>query len=280
MSVRFFYVDESYDNNKFCLSAISIRHTDWKDCFDLVKQHRQYLKDTYGVFLRKEIHAQELVRGGGRIAPHLVGKWERSRIFLSMLHLVAHLPNVWIFNICLDTNHFPDPQLAAWDRLINRVERTMRKMEEDELPLRRGLIKNIHSDTEEGIISSLKSRLMIFRSRAVMFADEGRETEITKAIRKMHVINHIPSQFGDWGGGSFTKNIVTERIVEDPIFKQSHRSYFVQLADCVAFALLKREVPPTRNVQKYRIHTMFDQALPSVCFRPASPKDPLGIVRK
>ncbi len=67
MSVRFFYVDESYDNNKFCLSAISIRHTDWKDCFDLVKQHRQYLKDTYGVFLRKEIHAQELVRGGGRV---------------------------------------------------------------------------------------------------------------------------------------------------------------------------------------------------------------------
>src|SRR5215213_330188 len=178
MSVRFFYVDESYDKNKFCLSAIGIRHTDWKASFDLVKQHRQYLKANYGVYMRKEIHARDLVRGGGRIAPHQITKYDRSRIFLSMLYLVAHLPNVWVFNICLDTKRHPDPQLAAWDRLINRVERTMRKMEEDEFPLRRGLVRNIHADTEAGIISTIKSRLMIFRSRAVMFADEGREAEI------------------------------------------------------------------------------------------------------
>ena len=31
MSVRFFYVDESYDKQKFCLSALSIRYMDWKE---------------------------------------------------------------------------------------------------------------------------------------------------------------------------------------------------------------------------------------------------------
>lgn len=49
-----------------------------------------------------------------------------------------------------------------------------------------------------------------------------------------------------------TKNIPLERIIEDPVFKQSHQSYMIQLADCVAFSLLKREVPPTPLVRSRR----------------------------
>jgi uncharacterized protein DUF3800 len=76
------------------------------------------------------------------------------------------------------------------------------------------------------------------------------------------------------------KNIPVERVIEDPVFKQSHQSYFIQLADCVAFSLLKREVAPTPLVKKYGIHRMFERHVAAVCLRPASPKDPLGIVRK
>jgi hypothetical protein len=54
----------------------------------------------------------------------------------------------------------------------------------------------------------------------------------------------------------------------------------VQLADCAAFALLKREVPPTPHVKKYRIHKLFDRSLSPICFRKASYSDPLGVVRK
>jgi hypothetical protein len=32
-----------------------------------------------------------------------------------------------------------------------------------------------------------------------------------------------------------------------------------QLANCVSFAFLKRESPPTPNIQKYGIHEFFDQ---------------------
>jgi hypothetical protein len=63
------------------------------------------------------------------------------------------------------------------------------------------------------------------------------------------------------------------------VFKRSDRSYFLQLADFVAFALLKREVAPTPLVEKYKIHQMFDEVLAGKCFRAASPRDPLGIVR-
>ena len=77
-----------------------------------------------------------------------------------------------------------------------------------------------------------------------------------------------------------TKNIPLQRVIEDPIFKKSHQSYFIQLADAVAYALLKREVPPTRHVRRYGIDGMFEKCLSGVCYKKASYGDPLGIVRK
>ena len=66
MPVRFFYVDESYDTLKYCLSAVAIRHSDWQECFDMVREHRVNLKKDYGIYLRKEIHARELIKGRGK----------------------------------------------------------------------------------------------------------------------------------------------------------------------------------------------------------------------
>jgi len=74
MPVRFFYVDESYDDLKYCLSAIAIRHSDWKECFDMVREHRVNLKRDYGIYLRKEIHARDLISGRGRISPNIISK--------------------------------------------------------------------------------------------------------------------------------------------------------------------------------------------------------------
>jgi len=278
MTVRLFYVDESYDNNKFCLSAIGIRHSDWHECFKRVRQHRALLKQDYGIFIRKEIHAHEFVSGRGKVSEQIVSKYQRSRIFDQLLSSIAQLPNVMLINICLDVKGRSDPQLDAWDRLVNRIERTMLEFERREIPLRRGLVAklpNNYSDRHQ-----LEVRLNSYRSRAVIFADEGRESEITKVMRKMSVFNPIPSQFGQWKAGKATQNIPVERVIEDPIFKKSHQSFFLQLADCVAFALLKREVAVTQNVKKYGIHKMFEQRLAGICYHPASPKDQMGIVRK
>jgi hypothetical protein len=279
MPVRFFYVDESYDEKKFCLSAISIRHSVWKECFDKVRQHRVNLKNDHGIYLRKEIHARDFVVGRGKISPQIIGKWQRSRIFHDLLKLVATLPEVMVFNVCLETKNYEDPQLIAWDRLMNRIERTMLAMEDAELPKRRELVASIAGHLTNEATECIEKRLNIYRARAAIFADEGREKEITKALRKMHVYNRIPSQYGAWPSGEITKNITTDRIIEDPVFKSSDRSFFIQLADCVAFALLKREVTPTPNIRKYGIHEMFDQTISGVCFRKASLGDPLGIVR-
>jgi len=288
MAVRFFYVDESYDKDRFCLSAIAIRHSHWREAFDEIKAHRLRLKADYGIFLRSELHATEFVAGRGHISGQRVTKWERSRIFLGILRLVASLPEVMLFNICIPNKGIAKTQMTAWDRLTNRVERTMREIENQEFPLRTQLSAaakdSVTIDGKPTPISSvfaeqIEARLTAYRARAFIIADEGREREITTAIRRMHVFNPVPSRYGAWASGNRTQNIPTTRIIEDPVFKQSHRSYFLQLADFVAFALLKREVPPTRTIAKYGIHEMFDETLAPICFRRASPRDPLGIVR-
>lgn len=280
MSVRLFYIDESYDATKFCLSAIGIRHSVWRDCFNRVKQHRTVLKQDYGIFLRKEIHAQEFVAGRGRISSAIITKYDRSRIYSGLLRLVASLPDVMVINVCLDVAGRANPQLDAWDRLLNRIERTLSEFERRELPLRKDLLAKLPSEFPEASRQQMEFRLTSYRARALIFADQGREAEITKAFRKMNVFNPIPSRFGGWGAVGKTKSIPVERVIEDPSFKQSHQSYFIQLADCVAFSLLKREVAPTSLIKKYGINKMFDKELSGVCFRQASPKDPLGIVRK
>jgi hypothetical protein len=281
MSLRLVYVDESHDSQKFCLSAIIIRHRDWKQCLDECKALRARLREDWGIRPHSEIHAYKLARGKGRrFQTRTLSKWERSRVLVDILRAVAALPGVWILNVALDKSGRRDAHLDAWDRLFNRLERTARRWEDSERAMRTALSNQIAKELPKPASEEAVSRMKAYAPRFMVVADQGREHEITRALRRMHVHNPIPSKFGAWESGSSTKNIVVSRIVEDPIFRESHRSLFIQLADVVAYSLLKREVPPTPGVAKYGINKMFEETIAGACFKPASPSDPLGIVRK
>jgi hypothetical protein len=279
MAVRIFYVDESFDSDKFCLTAIGVRHREWKTTFDEIKAHRVALKKVHGLPIREEIHARDFVAGRGSLGGAKLGKWQRSRVFLGLLQLVARLP-VMVINVCLDVKGHRDVHLTAWDRLVNRIERTMNAFDANELRVRGLLSAEAAKHLSANDAAEIKRRLDAFSARAIVISDEGHENDITAALRRMHVYNPVPSKFGQWAPGERTKNITTDRIIEDPVFKKSERSYFLQLADCVAFALLKREVNPTPNIKKYNIHRMFDVTMPAVCWVKASPTNQFGIVRK
>lgn len=163
---------------------------------------------------------------------------------------------------------------------MNRIERTLVEFERKESVKRKALVQKVRDRVAEADADEIERRLNVYAPRAIFVSDEGHEFEITKALRKMQVFNPIPSAYGAWAGGSATTNIRVERIIEDPFFKQSHRSYFLQLVDCIAFSLLKREVAPTSNVKRYSINEMFDQTVSQLCYRPAARQDPLGIVRR
>jgi hypothetical protein len=272
-----FYVDESYNDDVFCLSALMVPAGRWREVFRKVKEHRERLRREIGLPMRKEIHARDLVAGRGSLGPNEIGKWQRSRIYHGLLELVASLPKVRLFNIAIKVKGEVDPQLKAWDRLLNRIGRTLREWEKNELSVRAEINEVVKAHKPE-LADSAELRLA-WSATAIIVADEGRDIEITRALRKMHVHNPIPSRFGRWPEGA-VRNTPMEKIVEDPIFRRSDMSYVLQLVDCVAFALLKREVEPTANIKRYGIQKMFDAVLAPICFKQASSADPLGIVRK
>lgn len=277
MGTFLIYVDESYDDDLFCLSALQLKAEEWREAFRTVKEHRIQLKETYGIPLRKEIHARDLVSGRGQLGASNIGKWQRSRIFHGLLQLVTKLPSARLYNVALKVPGEADPQLKAWDRLLNRIDRTLRELEDRERSVRRD-IHAVVARHAPALADSAELRLS-YKGRAMIIADEGRNVEITRVMRKMNVHNPIPSAYGGWPEG-MTRNKPTERVIEDPVFRDSKNAYLLQLVDCVAFALLKREVPPTPNIRKYGVQRMFDQVLANICLKMTSRQDPLGIVRK
>ena len=201
------------------------------------------------------------------------------RIFFELLQVVAALPDAHLVNVCLDRQGRSDPQLDAWDRLLNRLNRLAEGRNRQENSFRRSLLAEARGVVKNTTYDALERRLVPYSAQALLVADQGHEQEIIRLRRKLSIVNYIPSRFGSWGSSN-AKNIPLTHLVEDALFRDSAHSYFIQLADCVAFALLKRETTSTPQVKKYNLHKAFDTHLAGICVTQASYGDSLGIVRK
>jgi Protein of unknown function (DUF3800) len=285
-STWIYYVDESHDNEKFALVALGLRAGAWRDAFELIKAHRSQLRESDGVRTDAEIHARDLVAGRGTLGRNRngerleIGKRRRAQIYSDLLGLIATLPSMHIINICLDVKGRKDPELDAWDRLLNRMNRTATQRNKLEKLTRTELLQSALPHLDAKDFTALKKRLTPYAAQVLLIADEGRQQEIARLRRKMAVINYVPSRYGAWQGGAKAKNIPLSHFVEDALFRDSERSLFIQLADCAAFALLKRESTPTPNIKKQGIEKLWDLHLRPVRLKQAASGDPDGIVRR
>jgi hypothetical protein len=240
MVMHLVYIDDSGDESFCVFSAIVIPVSEYNHAFAQIRQFRKELKQSDGMYVYKELHATEFVSGHGKVGNATVGKSRRCQIFKEALQLVASLPGLQLFNTVFPKKD--DERAFEW--LMNRINACMKACD----------------------------------SYAIIICDEGKETSYTKLVRRMRVHNHIPSRFGGWDAArTATKNIPIERIIEDPIFKKSEHSYFIQLADFCAYALLRREHPTTRTV-RYGLDTAFDLLKPVLALK-ANARDPEGIIR-
>ncbi len=233
------YIDDSRDEQACVFSALIIPASRWRECFEQVRAFRRALKQSDGLFVRKELHAWKFVSGRGRISDGVVTKYRRAQIFKEALQLTAGLPDVRSANAVSTA----DDDERVFEYLANRINRTMRAWE----------------------------------SHALLICDEGKEAVYTRLLRRMGVFNPIPSMLGAWPGGTATRNIPVELILEDPVFKTSQRSYFIQLADFCAYALLRKE-RPVASKTRYGLNTAFD-LLDPILLREATRYDPQGIIR-
>jgi len=249
--VEIAYIDESYDDAVFAMSALLVPVGQWRDGFEHLKAYRSYLKSKYGIFTSHELHATHFIAGKGRISPKPVPKGLRAHLFQECLTVITQIPGARIISGAWQRNGRKqgDIHAMAFSRIMERLQRRCKQVG---LPV----------------------------ERMLLVIDEGREDELRQVSRKTKLFNAVGSQQGGWEDGSAFKNIPNDRLIEDPIFKPSHQSLFLQAADFVAFALLKSEVPPTPKIGKYKLNDTY-RLLEPILAKEASPKEKkgLGIVR-
>lgn len=242
------YIDESYDDEVFAMSALIVPVAHWRETFEAIKAHRHTLKAVYGIFTSKELHALEFVSGRGRISERMIPKGLRAQLFRETMDMLAGLRHLRVIS-------------GAWP--MDGVEK-----------------REIHAKAFSRIAERLQRRAVENGSHILRMVDEGKDVELRKISRRSAIYNPVGSRYGAWEDGSRAKNIPNDRLIEDPIFRSSARSYFLQLADFVAYALLKQETTLTPLVERYRLHECYGRLKPIIVIK-ATSKDPrrLGVVR-
>ena len=220
-------------------SALFIADTDWKDIFGKIKEYRRSLKKQYGIFVTQELHATDFVAGRGNISTRVVPKGLRCHIFRETLAFIAQLRGVRLFNAIAPKAN----ESLIFERLMNRINTNVQKS----------------------------------GSNALIIHDHGKD--YTALVRRLCVYNPIQSMYGHWPDGNTHKNIPLDNILEDIMFRDSAKSYFIQLVDFCAYSLFRCE-HPLASKTKYGLDKAFEE-LHQICEPRCFAKDPkkLGVIR-
>jgi hypothetical protein len=248
------YVDESGDpgmrqspTRYFVLSGLVLHEIRWSTLLDDLIEFRRRMRQTFGLKLREEIHAAHFVSSPGELKR--IPRNDRLTILRHFADEIARLRDVSIINVVVDKAAKPagyDPYTKAWEALLQRFENTMAH-------------RNFRGPNNAD-------------ERGMVFPD-GMETPALRVLmRKMRRYNPVPSRLT-----SGYRNLVLTQIVEDPSFRRSDMSYFIQAADLCAFVLYQFLAP--NSFIRAKGATGYLRRLEPVLCKSASPRDPLGIVR-
>lgn len=233
------YVDDSKDGKSICFSALIIPADRWLEAFNWLIAVRREMKKNPGIYTRLELHATDWLGGRGNVAPTTIRREMRVALFNYVLDRIVELPGLQILN----AHSAKANEDELFKRLVQRIENNARKQ----------------------------------RCKAIIISDEGKNYDFL--LRKMRRFNFIPSAQGAWADGATSKNMPAENILEDIVYRDSKRSYFIQAADFAAYSLLRFENPTERATRMG-----FDQSflrLEPAFIKQAYRADPrrLGIIR-
>lgn len=106
-------------------------------------------------------------------------------------------------------------------------------------------------------------------SNGILFFDRANERSINTHVRKL---------LGTGASGETVPDVRIGWVIEDPIFRISSDSMFIQSADVVAYTLKEKEFPQASR-QKHQAHKIFSRKLNKICFQ-SKIADSDGIIRK
>jgi len=227
VSQYFLYVDESGDpgQNKsitthFVLAGLLIEAGSWLSYLKRIKSFRKTLRCDYGLRLADELHAGDIWVAGGDFRRLRLSYKQRRHLFTEIAFFLRGSSEIKIIVVSIHKSQFQarriNIKLYAWKLFIQRFENFL-------------LAEGAHG---------------------IVIPDEGSEKVIRDQLRKMRLYNPIRSKFGDY----YRQEIV--RILEDPFFRRSKESYFVQMADSISYLCRLRDNATARQ-RKWGLHKVF-----------------------
>lgn len=248
------YADESGDiglagspTRYFVLTGLVLHELRWRQTLDELIAFRRQLKTGFGLRLREEIHASPMLSKPGELAR--IPKHQRLEILRRYADKLASMPDLSLISVVIDKINKPatyDVFETAWKALIQRFENTL-------------AYRNFPGPRNPD-------------DMGMLFPDRSDEKKLNALLRRMRAFNPVPSQ-----QSSGYRNLQIRTIIEDPNYRDSAHSYFIQSVDVTAF-LLYQHLAPSAYMRKKSGQNYFGRLAPIVCAH-ASPRDPLHIVR-
>ena len=250
------YVDESGDcglvnspTRYFVLSGLIVHELRWHTYLDELINFRRFLKQNFGLKLREEFHAASFITRPKELVR--IKRYDRLTMMRLYANKLAALPALSLINIVVDKQGKAsgyDVFEMAWKTLIQRFENTIsnRNFPGPANPDERGFLLCDHTD----------------------------DKKLTKLLRKMRQYNPIPN--AHYYGGGY-RNLPITYIIEDPCFRDSGHSYFIQSVDLASY-LLQQHLNPNAYMRKNSGQNYFGRLKTILCLS-ASSSDPYGIVR-
>jgi len=249
------YVDESGDaglsdspTRYFALSGVVVHELRWHACSNSLIEFRRALRERFGFKLREEFHTARLISRPGNLAQR-IKRHHRLEMIRRYSDAVASVADVNLINVLVDKEGKAldyDVFGMAWKTLIQRFENTLRH-------------RNFPGPQNPD-------------ERGILFCDHTDDKKLITLMRQMRRFNPIPNR-----SSAGFRNLPLLTLIDDPNFRDSEHSLFVQTADLAAYLLYQRE-SPNAYMRKTGGKNYFQRLEPVLCTR-ASNSDPLGIVR-
>lgn len=208
------YVDESGNpgypgSETYTLGCVFLESDTWPDAFDGLLSFRRFLKQKFGVHVRDELKASHLTRNSGPLSNLNIGERQRRAIFRQHMRIASKL-RLSAFAAVIHKERIRNrdrynPRDVAWEYMLQRFER-------------------------------LSTR---HNTPVMLLHDEGDSVNVRRLARKARRANTAGSAFG-----LGILRLPARLLVDDPVPRQSDQSYFLQLADFIAYAAYRRLYPP------------------------------------
>ncbi len=253
----FIYADESGDSGRgvggtpfFVISGLIIHESYWNETFGRFLELRRNLARRYHIPQRVAFHATDIVNGSGDFRRALtdLSKADRLNLYKDVLEFLSQTTEIHVLNVFIRKDQIP----ADWEGRVFDWAWTL-------------FIQRFHNTINTGGVLGSDNDF------GMLITDRTQDDRLRHIMRLMRAFNFVPNL-----GQSGNRRILVTRLLDDPVPRNSRHSYWIQMADMIAFALARRDYQRD-NLKPYGFESYFN-ILDPILLKEASRYDDQGIV--